>query len=207
MSEALYHLAIARLREHALELEAEFNDRVPRAGAGVMVRGSWPVVVVTLKEQEDEDRITELDYQLKAWIRPQGIHFSVGKLDCGGTLAIPTVNGYPAGDARGVLPRLQGGGQVYAQYTFDLVSDGGGGWTDDFVSCQLVQVGLTDSPPAPTMPSEGVGGSGVAYLFLMSYNSQSEVLTYGQNSILLPDPDNLHPTDYVGLVKPQWRYG
>lgn len=206
MSESLYHLAEEQLREHALALEAEFNNQVPRAGAGVRIQGRWPVVVVSPVESDPDVLRTELDYQLKPWFGSDGIHFSRGKLDCGGTITIPTVNGYAAGDPLGLLPRLPNGGQIYAQYLFYLVF-AGGAWTDDFISCQLVQVALDVDPPAPTMPTEGVGGSGVAYLFLMSYNAQGEVLTFGQNSVLLPDPDDLHPSDTVGLVKPQWRYG
>lgn len=209
--EAQLQEAMDILRDHERYCEGRLDALMPRAGRNVTVRGRWPLWVVSGETRVESEADVFEDYQLRA-VMGASITFTRGRVQAGSYVVIPTIGAVEVGNDAAALPRLSGGGMVFARYVYTLdAGESAPDWGDEFVECELVQVPLADNPPAPVVPytgaSSGVDGSqGVTYAFLMAYDAQGAITTYGQSEILPPDPDDDFPDETVVFAFPQIRY-
>lgn len=198
------------LREHERQMIRAIEDRIPRAGTGMRVRGRYPVFIFSGTEEEaQESTVNAEPYQLQMSEDNGVIRFTRGRVQAGAYIVIPTIGGFSVDSPSASLPLLSGGGQVFAKYTYTLnLATVPYDWNDVFVSCELVQVALNDAPPETVFVTIGTAGGvsaaeGEAYTLLMTYAAGGDIIHYGQSSILPPDPDDDFPTESVIFVAPQ----
>lgn len=201
------------LLEHEQEMERALDHLIPRAGSGMEVRGSYPVFLFSRKLDDAEDaEDTPSPFQLQYKRAASSITFTRGRVQAGSYVVVPTIGVLPVDDPGAFLPFQAAGGQVFAEYKWTLdpaltAPD----WADVFVSCELIQIALGLPSPADVLPATGFnagvsGTTGVCHGFLMAYNSDGEIITYGQSAIRLPDPDDAAPSEVVIFAYPLVRY-
>lgn len=216
MSRKAYSEAERLLLKQEQEIERALRAKIPRGGSGVDVRGSFPVfMVIGSPAGRTAEDLARNPYQLKFTRKgPTGatIGFTRGRVQAGSNVMVPTISGIPVDGVGATLPRLSAGGQVFAEYRWQLdPALTSPDWADVAISCELVQVPLGSAPPSDVLPYTGFNTGvdatvGVAHGFLMAYGADGRVLTYGQAQILTPDPEDLFPTECVIFAYPLVQY-
>ncbi len=200
------------LRKHEQEMADRLDDKMPVSGTGAGVIGSYPVYMVTAPgTRREEEASSSVAFQLQYIRDGSNFYFTKGRVQAGSTIVIPTIGGIAVNtEPPPTLAVQSGGASVFAEYrwTLDPLKTAPD-WADVFVSCELIQV--SSGAPADTLLSTGLvggvqSGQGISYAFLMAYDAQGEILTYGMSSIFQPDPDDFFPTDRVAKVFPLVRY-
>lgn len=201
------------LAEQEAELRNGLEAKIPRAGSGVSIIGSYPVWVIHSEAQEEDDSsAVSSPFQLQFKRKGANITFTRGRVEAGSYAVIPTISGLPVTDPLAALPFQAGGAQVFAEYRWTLnPAPVAPDWADVFVSCELVQTALGAASPADVLPTTGFNGGvsgtiGIAHGFLMAYDASGQIITYGQAQILAPDPNNLFPADCVIFAFPLVSY-
>lgn len=202
------------LARHREDMEKRLDAVVPRADSTgtVKVCGRYPIYVIRALSPREPEFSRSKPFQLQYYRHGHSsFAFTRGKIQAGSFLVVPTIGGVPVDDEPPpTLPILGGGGQVFAEYRWTLnPAFMAPAWDDVFVSCELIQVGLNAAMPTDVLPTTGTVVSvteGIAYGFIMAYDSNGRILTYGQTDILPPDPDNFFPTDFVKFVLPLMQY-